>query len=86
MILLITKRNWLMKPLIGRWWRSNLYTRSELQAAFEQAAFSSISFRHFPLLYRSFDVWGTSSKRSNYPPQATCHGRLNPPNARVCEC
>ena len=58
MVLFITKRNWLMKPLIGRWWRSNLYTRSELQAAFQRAGFSRISFRHFPLLYRTFDIWG----------------------------
>jgi cyclopropane fatty-acyl-phospholipid synthase-like methyltransferase len=57
-VLFITKRNWLMKPLIGRWWRSNLYTRSELRAAFQQAGFSHISFGHFPLLYRTFDVWG----------------------------
>jgi ubiquinone/menaquinone biosynthesis C-methylase UbiE len=58
MVLFITKQNWLMKPLIGRWWRSNLYTRSELQAAFEHAGFSRISFPHFPLLYRTFDIWG----------------------------
>lgn len=58
MVLLITKRNWLMKPLIGRWWRSNLYTRSELQEAFREAGFARVSFRHFPLLYRTFDVWG----------------------------
>jgi cyclopropane fatty-acyl-phospholipid synthase-like methyltransferase len=58
MVLFITKRNWLMKPLIGRWWRSNLYTRRELQAAFEQAGFARVAFRHFPALYRTFDLWG----------------------------
>jgi cyclopropane fatty-acyl-phospholipid synthase-like methyltransferase len=58
MVLFITKRNWLMKPLIERWWRANLYTRSELHAAFQQAGFSRISFRHFPLLYRILDIWG----------------------------
>jgi cyclopropane fatty-acyl-phospholipid synthase-like methyltransferase len=58
MVLFITKRNWLMKPLIGRWWRAKLYTQPELHAAFRQAGFSYISFRHFPLLYRIFDVWG----------------------------
>jgi hypothetical protein len=58
MVLFITKRNWLMKPLIGRWWRSNLYIRSELQEAFEQAGFSRISFGHFPTAYRTFDIWG----------------------------
>ena len=58
MVLFITKRNWVMKPLIGRWWRSNLYTRPELLAAFEQAGFLRVVFRKFPLLYRTFDLWG----------------------------
>lgn len=27
LILFITKRNWLTRPLVGWWWRSNLYSR-----------------------------------------------------------
>ncbi len=58
MVLFITRRNWLMKPLIQRWWRGNLYTRSELQAAFHRAGFSGVLFHRFPLPYRHLSVWG----------------------------
>lgn len=58
MVLFITRRNWLMRPLIGRWWRGNLYTRPELPGAFSQAGFAEIAFSRFPLLYRPFDLWG----------------------------
>ena len=58
MVLFITRRNRLMRPLIGRWWRGNLYTRPELLAAFRQVGFGSIAFNRFPLLYRTFDLWG----------------------------
>jgi cyclopropane fatty-acyl-phospholipid synthase-like methyltransferase len=57
MVLFITRQNWLMKPLIERWWRANLYTRSELLSAFMQAGFATAEFGHFPLLYRPFDLW-----------------------------
>ena len=56
--LFITRRNPLMAPLIGRWWDANLYRREELRAAFEQAGFTSIAFRKFPLAFRYLDVWG----------------------------
>jgi cyclopropane fatty-acyl-phospholipid synthase-like methyltransferase len=58
MVLFMTRRNWLMTPLIGRWWRGNLYTRAELHAALHRAGFSEIAFRRFPLRYRYLDVWG----------------------------
>ena len=58
MVLFITRRNWLMRPLIGHWWHSNLYTRPELLAAFRQAGFGEIAFGRFPLAYRPFAVWG----------------------------
>ena len=57
MVLFITRQNWLMKPLIERWWRANLYTRSELLRAFTQAGFATVEFGHFPLLYRPFHLW-----------------------------
>ena len=58
MLLFITRRNWLMKPLIGRWWRGNLYTESELRAAFTEARFSRMAFLRFAPPYWSFGVWG----------------------------
>ncbi len=58
LLLFITRDNWLMRPLIGRWWSSNLYHRSELRQAFKQAGFSSVSFHRFPTLFRYLDLWG----------------------------
>lgn len=58
LLLFITRDNWLMRPLIGRWWSSNLYSRRELRQAFEQAGFSSISFHRFPSSFRFLDLWG----------------------------
>lgn len=58
LLLFITRDNWLMRPLIGRWWSSNLYTRGELRQAFAQAGFSSITFRRFPPTFRHLDLWG----------------------------
>jgi ubiquinone/menaquinone biosynthesis C-methylase UbiE len=57
-LLFITRRNGLTRPLIGRWWQSNLYTASELKGAFRQAGFSSIAFRSFPPLFRHLALWG----------------------------
>lgn len=54
----VTKRNWLMSPLVGRWWRSNLYARRELAEAFEQAGFAEISFKRFPPTAWHLSVWG----------------------------
>ena len=52
LILFITRRNWLTRPLIGRWWRSNLYDADGLRDAFHRAGFSGCAFRRFCLLPR----------------------------------
>ena len=57
-VLFMTRRNPLTRLLIGRWWQSNLYTASELDAAFRQAGFSTVSFRSFPLSARHLSLWG----------------------------
>lgn len=57
-VLLMTRRNPLTRLLIGRWWASNLYTRTELGDAFRAAGFSEIAFRRFPLAGRHLAVWG----------------------------
>jgi ubiquinone/menaquinone biosynthesis C-methylase UbiE len=57
-VLFITKRNWLMRPLIGRWWDSHLYTSAELMEAFRQASFTTVAFRSFPLRYSYLGTWG----------------------------
>jgi ubiquinone/menaquinone biosynthesis C-methylase UbiE len=57
-VLFVTKRNWLMRPLIGRWWDSNLYTASELTEALDRAGFRDVTFGTFPLAYRYLAAWG----------------------------
>ena len=56
--LFITRNNFLMRPLIERWWSANLYTREELREALEDAGFTEFSFGHFPVPHRLLDLWG----------------------------
>jgi len=58
LLLFITRQNFLMEPLIGRWWDSNLYRQSGLREAFGRAGFGRIEFRRFPLAFRYLDLWG----------------------------
>jgi SAM-dependent methyltransferase len=58
LLLFITRRNWLTRPMIGRWWRSNLYNASELSDAFVRAGFSHHAFVPFPLAARYLALWG----------------------------
>ena len=58
LVLFITRRNCVTRPLIGRWWQSNLYTADELRAAFREAGFATAAFRRFPFPYSYLDMWG----------------------------
>ena len=58
LVLFITRRNWLTRPLIGRWWRSGLYTRNELQDAFDESGFEELTFAGFPLSVFHLGLWG----------------------------
>jgi len=58
LILFITKRNWLTRPLVGGWWRSNLYNREELANAFRDAGFPRPEFRAFPIAATHLAMWG----------------------------
>jgi 2-polyprenyl-3-methyl-5-hydroxy-6-metoxy-1,4-benzoquinol methylase len=57
-VLFITRRNWLTRPLIGRWWRSNLYSTPELRSAFDAAGFDHVVFGRFPPAFRHLNGWG----------------------------
>src|SRR5262245_6901667 len=57
-VLFITRRNWLTRPLIGRWWQGNLYDEPELSEAFRQAGFASFRFGSFPPAARHLSAWG----------------------------
>ncbi|MDZ4858364.1 MAG: class I SAM-dependent methyltransferase [Candidatus Hydrogenedentes bacterium] len=58
LVLFITRRNLVTRPLIGRWWRSNLYTAAELRAAFREAGFAKAAFSRFPFPYGYLNLWG----------------------------
>lgn len=58
LLLFITKRNWLTRPLVGWWWRSNLYDKAELLAAFKEAGFPRAEFRAFPAAASHLATWG----------------------------
>ena len=58
LLLFITRKNWIMRLLIGKWWHSNIYTAAELREAFSTAGFSSVTFLIFPSLFSYLDLWG----------------------------
>jgi cyclopropane fatty-acyl-phospholipid synthase-like methyltransferase len=58
LVVFITKRNWLTRLLIAWWWRSNLYSKSELLRELERAGFSHVTFKTFPLTVRYLALWG----------------------------
>lgn len=58
LIVFITRRNWLTRPLIGMWWHANLYSASDLQEHFAAAGFSSVAFGGFPLPFAHLGLWG----------------------------
>jgi len=47
----VTRRNWITKILIERWWHAARYTRQELREAFAAAGFYGVQFIKFPLRY-----------------------------------
>jgi SAM-dependent methyltransferase len=51
-VLCITRCNILTKWLIGAWWKSNLYTKSEIGDAFDRAGAANIRFHSLSGLYR----------------------------------
>jgi ubiquinone/menaquinone biosynthesis C-methylase UbiE len=57
-VLFITRKNWLMRFLIGNWWGANYYKQAELAEYFRRAGFSKITFSSFPFPYKHLSVWG----------------------------
>jgi SAM-dependent methyltransferase len=58
LLVFISRKIWLTKLLIERFWRANRYTRQELRVAFGNAGFVSIRFQRFPNLYFWQNWWG----------------------------
>jgi cyclopropane fatty-acyl-phospholipid synthase-like methyltransferase len=57
-VLFMTRRNLFTRLFIGYWWKSNLYSQRELQDAFINAGFRSVSFGVFPAIVRNMSLWG----------------------------
>jgi SAM-dependent methyltransferase len=57
LLLFITRKNWITKVLIERWWKANRYTREELREAFLSTGFSDVTFRRFPYAYFWQNLW-----------------------------
>ena len=53
LLVFITKRNLTTRWLAGRWWKANLYTKSEIQRALKDAAFGQLEFKKFTLGWSS---------------------------------
>jgi len=51
LLVFITRKNWITKFLIEKWWKAYRYTREELREAFVAAGFSDVVFRRFPYRY-----------------------------------
>jgi hypothetical protein len=56
-LLFITRKHWITKLLIERWWKANRYTREELREAFIAAGFRDVTFRRFPYSYFWQNLW-----------------------------
>ncbi|MBI3117239.1 MAG: class I SAM-dependent methyltransferase [Candidatus Hydrogenedentes bacterium] len=51
LLVYITRRNWLTRWLIARWWAANIYTPAKVEEALRHAGFQSITFTRFPFPY-----------------------------------
>ncbi|MBO3272079.1 hypothetical protein [Hymenobacter defluvii] len=47
-----------MVPFIQQWWQANLYSKTELRAAFQAAGFAHVDFSAFPGPYGYLNAWG----------------------------
>ena len=56
--MVVNRQDVLTRPLIGRWWQSNLYSETELREALRAAGFSRAAFPGFPAAGRHLSVWG----------------------------
>ncbi|MDD5463224.1 MAG: hypothetical protein PHG00_16640 [Methylococcales bacterium] len=56
-MLFITRKNWITKLLIEKWWKANRYSRKELEDALVAGGFENIAFRRFPYSYFWQNQW-----------------------------
>jgi SAM-dependent methyltransferase len=58
LVVFISRQSALMVPLIKKWWHAQLYGKTELRAAFQQAGFADVAFERFPFPYGYLNAWG----------------------------
>ncbi len=47
LLVFITKRSFVTKLLAGRWWKTNTYTKNEIERLFREAGFEILEFKRF---------------------------------------
>jgi cyclopropane fatty-acyl-phospholipid synthase-like methyltransferase len=57
LLVVITRKNWLMKFLIEAWWKAGMYERDEVASVFEEAGLAPV-FGRFPFPYNHLNLWG----------------------------
>ena len=57
LLLFITRKNWITKLLIEKWWKANSFNRTELHEAFIVGGFKNVVFRRFPYTYFWQNLW-----------------------------
>ena len=58
LVVFVSRQNVLMVPFITKWWHAQLYGKTELRAAFQQAGFPDVVFERFPFPYSYLHAWG----------------------------
>jgi cyclopropane fatty-acyl-phospholipid synthase-like methyltransferase len=51
LLVIITRKNWITRALIERWWQAARYSRKELREAFSSGGFGNLIFLRFPIRY-----------------------------------
>ncbi|RSK24506.1 class I SAM-dependent methyltransferase [Hymenobacter metallilatus] len=58
LVVFISRQNPVMVPFIQKWWKANLYSKSELRTAFQEAGFAHVDFTAFPGPSGYLNAWG----------------------------
>ena len=58
LIIFITKKNWMTKFLIKKWWCANIYNSDELIYYLKKSGFLKFVFKSFPMRYCYLNRWG----------------------------
>lgn len=57
-LLFITRKNFLMRWLIEKWWKARAYSKDEINSLLMEAGFTDVRFKRFPFPYLHLNIWG----------------------------